>query len=236
LRKLNKFVNSIEKPKRILIAGLPEKYGLSMDFFLLGQMLKAEIVVIDERSDALERAEEVLRILRSKNIIEDINTVFLKADRIAEFNNESFYNEEFDLALSSEVLQRLGDARETYISALQKAAHNFAVFVPNRGNESHAALSGLNSVYLRDLLGYVNSGDSEKNIFDYGYIDMPPFPPGMTRSQEKRNQASESRLEAVLMKGLEIYSFCEDIIPEIVKKKIAHIVYVMQKKHDGTKK
>ena len=56
LRKLERFVNSIERPKRILIAGLPERYGLSMDFFLLGQMLQAETVAIDERSDALERA------------------------------------------------------------------------------------------------------------------------------------------------------------------------------------
>ena len=44
-RKLENFINSIKKPKRILIAGLPEKYGLSMDFFLLGQMLVRPISI-----------------------------------------------------------------------------------------------------------------------------------------------------------------------------------------------
>ena len=230
LRKLRKFINSIGSPKRILIAGLPEKYGLSMDFFLLGQMLQAETVVIDERSDALERTRSALSTLKTKKLLDDANTVLLKADQIEIFNNEGLFDGEFDLALSSEVLQRLdATRRRTFISNVKKTAKNFAIFVPNRGNESHANLSGLNSISLRELLKYFGNEHSDSGIYDYGYIDMPPFPPGLSRSQEKREQAAESRLESSLMKGLEIYSLCENLIPKFIKEKIAHIVYLMVK-------
>jgi hypothetical protein len=232
LRKLRKFINSIGSPRRILIAGLPEKYGLSMDFFLLGQMLQAETVVIDERANALERARSALSILRNKKLLGDVNTVLLKSDQIENFNNEGLFDGEFDLALSSEVLQRLDTARRhTFISNLKFTAKNFAIFVPNSGNESHANLSGLNSISLRELLKYIGNEHSDSGIYDYGYIDMPPFPPGLSRSQDKREQAAESRLESSLMKGLEIYSLCENLIPKFIKEKIAHIVYIMVKNH-----
>jgi len=229
LRKLKKFIKSIENPKRILIAGLPEKYGLSMDFILLGQMLDAETVVMDERREVLERAQEGLHSLKKKEIINDSKVLFLKADRIEEFDILSLGNREFDLALSSEVLQRLDQAQGTYVSKIKDLAKNFALFVPNRENKSHATLSGLKGVYLEELLAYCRKGNSGIDIFDYGYLDIPPFPPGLSRSQEKREQASESRLEAFLMKGLEIYSRFENIMPRFIKKRKAHIVYVLAK-------
>jgi len=230
LRKLKKFIRSIGRPKRILIAGLPEKYGLSMDFFLLGQMLQAETVAIDERPDVLERVRTALSAIKSRELFNDTNIVLRPVDSITDFNSHNdLFNDRFDLALSSEVLQRLDGAQETYISNLKKAARNLAVFAPNSENESHANLSGLKGIYLEQLLKHFNGVDAEKTIYDYGYIDMPPFPPGLTRSQEKRVQASESRLETFLMMCLQIYCLCEGIIPKPLKKKIAHIVYIMAK-------
>lgn len=229
LRKLIKFINSIERPRRILIAGLPEKYGLSMDFFLLAQILKAETLAIDDRSSRLERARKVFSKLKSKRIFDDINVIFSRVDNIVEFDKGSLRDGKFDLALSSEVLQRLDGAQSKYISTLVGQAKHFAIFVPNRGNKSHANITGLKSVYLSELLKCCREEHSGVSIYDFGYIDMPPFPPGLTRSHEKRELASKSRVEAFLMKGLEIYSLCEDIIPKFVKEKIAHITYFMAK-------
>jgi hypothetical protein len=233
LRKLRKFINSIERPQKILIAGLPEKYGLSMDFFLLGQMLQAEIVVIDERIHILERAQKAIWTLKSKKVFDDIKVNFLKVDQLSEFNNKILIEEKFNLALCSEVIQRLDRTQKTYISNLKKSAEHFAIFVPNRGNESHANLSGLKSIYLGELLKYCQEGYPKITLYDYGYIDMPPFPPGLSRSKEKRDQAAKSRLEAFLMKGLEIYSLCENVIPNQLKEKIAHIVYVLAENHQS---
>jgi hypothetical protein len=230
LRKLEKFINSMEKPKKILIAGLPEKYGLSMDFFLLGQMLNTETVVVDERSEVLERAQNTLHHLNSIQRFDDKKVLFIKAEQMAEFKNESLLEEEFDLALSSEVFQRLDGGKETYLSNLKRLAKNFALFAPNSGNSSHAKLSGLKSIHLEELLKLCE-GYSELSIYDCGYLDMPPFPPGFSRSQEKRQRASESRLEAFLMKGLEFYCHFEDFIPKPAKERIAHITYLMGKSH-----
>jgi len=229
LRKLKKFINSIEKPKKILIAGLPEKYGLSMDFFLLGQILQAETVVIDDRVDALERARKTLWTLKSKMIFNDTEILLLKANKLAEFNKDRPIEGKFDLALSSEVLQRLDGAQGTYISNLIKASKNFALFVPNKGNESHADLSGLKGIYLWELLKRCQEGHSRVSIYDFGYVDIPPFPPGIRRPQAKREQAAESRFETFLMKGLEIFNLCEDMLPKFIKEKKAHMIYVMAK-------
>lgn len=226
-KKLMRFLHAIERPKRILIAGLPERYGLSMDFFLLGDRLDAETVVIDERPDALERAGNVIEALRSEGRFHNTKIRFLESDPVLELGVKEFADQKFDLALSSEVYQRLEGAQSRYISNLKRLAKNIAIFAPNQGNGSHIRLSGLRSVGLEDLLEGFREGGSGGTIFDYGYVDMPPFPPGLTRSQGKREQAAESRIEAFLMKGLEIYSLFEDMIPLFIKEKLAHIVYLM---------
>ena len=97
LRKLTKFINSIGNPKRILIAGLPEKYGFSMDFFWLGGMLNAETIVIDDRSEALERAGRILSKLKSEQLINETKISFIKTETISEFNNQSVIKNGFDL-------------------------------------------------------------------------------------------------------------------------------------------
>lgn len=229
LRKLAKFIESIEKPRKMLIAGLPEKYGLSMDFFLLGQKLQAEIVAVDDRPEVLRKGEIVYQNLKTRGYFDDTKAAFLNTDQLAELSHSGFGEGQFDIALSSEVFQRLGDAQETYIASLKGLAKNYAIFAPNGGNKSHANLSGLKSVYLIDLLKDCKKSQTGHEIYDYGFLDMPPFPPGLSRSKEKRMQAAESRLETFLMKGLEIYCLCEYILPKFVKEKIAHIVYVMAK-------
>ena len=227
LRKLEKFINSIERPKNILVAGLPEKYGLSMDFFLMADTLRAQIVVVDDRDDRLQQAREVFTLAKSQGYFADCKATFSSVNSIAKIDNSNFLSGEFDLALSSEVLQRLEGSQHSYISRLKSLAKYIALFVPNNGNESHADLSGLNSVSLKELLRFCQNTSQQLAIYDYGYVDAPPFPPGLSRSQDKRQQAAQSSFEGFLMKGLEVYSRCENILPNFIMKKNAHIVYVM---------
>lgn len=229
LRKLKKFLDSHQKPRKILIAGLPERYGLSMDFFMLGSALSAEIVAVDERPDKLKRAKDVVKILTAKKIIVDTKMDFISTDDIARFEKAVTVHGHFDLALSSEVLQRLNGDRAVYIACLRRLSTQFAIFAPNRGNESHAKLSGLRSVYLEELLKYCREEHSRVKICESGFLDMPPFPPGLSRSPDKRNEAAKSRFEALLMRALEVYSLCENVVPKFIKEKIAHIVYIVAK-------
>ena len=45
-------------PQKILVAGIPGKYGLSLDFILLAEQCAAEITVLDERTENICRLEQ----------------------------------------------------------------------------------------------------------------------------------------------------------------------------------
>ncbi len=227
-RKLKSFLYCTGIPKKILVAGLPEKYGLSMDFILLGQTLHTGVTVVDDRYETIERARETIHALEAEGFLNGAKINFREVARVSELEVEDLGSGQFDLALSSEVFQRLGGSeKEKYISSLRNRAKSFALFVPNGENRSHASLSGLKGEYLRRLIDYCERERSGMVIHDYGYIDMPPFPPGLTRSQEKRDKAAKSRIESILMKGLECYSLFEDAVPIDLRQKKSHIIYIM---------
>jgi len=196
---------------------------------LLGQILKAETVVVDERPQVLARARRVLDILKENGLLDTSMVVFQKVENIASFKDENIIKGKYDLALSSEVFQRLGDNKQAYLDNLRIKADNLAIFAPNQGNSSHAELSGLKSVCLEELLRNIGE-HTDMRIYEAGYVDMPPFPPGLSRSQEKRKQASEDRLEGILMKILALYCSFENLFPGFVKKKMAHITYFIAMK------
>jgi hypothetical protein len=227
LKKLERFINTIGSVNRILIAGLPERYGLSMDFFLIGQLLQAEIEVRDERPEALERARDVHRQLQAQQIFSDQVIEWEDMRSLKACDGNGYEKPVFDLALSSEVIQRLGDDQTLYARNLMKLAAHYAVFAPNRINESHAKISGLQGISLEELQDLFQDGSRDHSVFDQGYIDLPPFPPGISRSEEKREQASQSRIESIAMKGLEVYGRLEHLLPHFIKRKLAHIVYIM---------
>jgi hypothetical protein len=60
-----------------------------------------------------------------------------------------------------------------------------------------------------------------------GYIDMPPFPPGITRSDDQREQATSGRLEAFAMWGLQQYARGERLLPRALRQRQSHIVYAL---------
>jgi hypothetical protein len=129
-----------------------------------------------------------------------------------------------DLVVSSEVLQHLQRRqRAAYVDRLQELAPRGALFAPNADNESHVGLSGLDGVYLDEMK--MLTGRNPNFVSRASYIDMPPFPPGITRSEAQRAEASTGVLEGSAMWGLGIYARLERFAPEAFKRKWAHIVY-----------
>jgi hypothetical protein len=226
-RKLRRLMEIVGTPKRILIAGLPEKFGLSMDFFLLGHDTQAEILVVDERRERILKAQEVMADLASRGILSVGRTRFSTVTDLGELDGNQLGGGTFDLALSCEVLQRLGSARDRYISRLWDTSRNIAVFVPNGGNSAHAEHSGLRGLCAEELLRACRQERRDARIHDFGLLDMPPFPPGVSRSQDKREEAAESLLEGLLMRALEGYCCVEGFWPVAVRARLAHIAYVM---------
>ncbi len=225
--KLGRFLDSTGGVQTILIAGLPERFGFSMDFFLLAEKLKADVLAIDERSDRIQRAREVVRNLAGKGVVSGTRIRFLAVPEMADFGRCDLHPRQFDLGLSCEVLQRLDASSARYLSCLWQSAHNVALFVPNGGNAAHAVHSGLRSLPLRELLQACRLGWKNARIRDSGCLDMPPFPPGITRSQEKRDRAADSPVDNLAMRLLEVCCSAEKLWPGSVRSKHAHIAYVM---------
>jgi hypothetical protein len=215
------------QPKRVLIAGLPEKYGASLDFFLVGSQLGNQIAVIDDRQPALSRLTRSLEALPRADFLPTMKATLIQT------GDQALMPElagDFDLVLSSEVLQRLApERRPQYIERLLSFAPRVALFTPNADNDAHTGLSGLAGLRLSELQTLVEAAANSSGDFTVqtGYIDMPPFPPGITRTSEQREEAATGTAEALAMWGLGYYARMERFLPTAARRKWSHIVYAL---------
>lgn len=219
---LNSWLASASQPMRVLVVGLPEKYGSSLDFFLVAQELGgSELVAIDDRPTAVEKARASLSAAQSNGELTGLSPQFLVVSDLSKLDKLNG----FDLCLSSEVLQRLSaDRRQNYIQGLGNAAAAFAIFVPNGDNPSHTNISGLSGLSMDELHKLLQTTAMATKM---GYIDMPPFPPGVTRSAQQRSEAAGGRLEAIAMWGLGFHARLEPHFPSGWRQRRSHIVYAL---------
>ena len=206
------------RPCSLLIAGLPQKYGSSLDFFLLANELDANLTVVDERPEAIAKAQRALAAAQAQGFLNTSNPTWHMTTALPYLDG---LQPSFDLVLSSEVLQRLSPAeRVAFVGRLRELSTAVAFFAPNAANESHVGRSGLGGISLAEMQSLV-----PHTTHPVAYIDMPPFPPGIVRSEEQREQATSGRLEAIAMWGLSYYARLERFFPGHVRRAYAHIVY-----------
>jgi hypothetical protein len=175
------------RPRSVLIYGLPERYGCSLDFFYMFR--NAKIHVLETR------------LVRLKKCLEANKKAGLSRPEIVKK-----VEGKYDLIVSSEAFHRLG-ARE--VNTVINHAGTVLIFVPNKGNTSHTAVSGLKGLSLKTL----------QNRFQAkgGYIDMPPFPPGI-----KAKGKPKWYHFAILW----VWAHIEWMLP--LKRRFAHICYVIK--------
>lgn len=221
---LARWLGKVIRPRSVLIAGLPEKYGSSLDFLLLAQEMSAtKVVVVDDRLQALEKMQQSLAEAHAVGELSHVQPP--RCLQVAEMVRLQELTDVFDLCLCSEVIQRLGAAtRPAYVERLGRLAQAVALFAPNGNNPSHTTLSGLSGIGLSELRALVERAGS---IVYAGYVDMPPFPPGLTRSAEQRKQAAAGRLEGLAMRGLHHYARLESYFPSWWRRSHSHIVYAL---------
>ena len=214
LKLLNKFVKD-KRIKNALIYGLPEKYGFSIDFVLFGQINNFDITVVDYRKERIESFEKIINNLIKRGLL-------LKRPRIIKLKklNNFKSNKKFDILLCSEVMQRVpNEEKIKYVKLISKITRYAALFVPNKSNKMHSTLSKLNGLSLDELKEHFN----EANILNSGYIDMPPFPPGLRKNKRKE------QINKLLSLLLIAWIWLEKLLPKIIKKRIAHICYIIIK-------
>lgn len=219
-RALEPWLQRRPGPRTMLIAGLPERYGLSLDFLLLASELNAAVTVIDERPGSFERLFAAREALLQQGLF---NLAEPETVLVRDIAHPATVEDVFDLVVSSEVLQRLmSTARSQYVDELRTMGQATALFAPNADNAAHTNRSGLAGLPLAELQGLVAA-----ERVTSGYIDMPPFPPGITRSDEQREQATSGNFENMVMWGLGHYARHEHWVPRGIRQAQSHIVYAL---------
>jgi len=199
---------------RVLVAGLPEKYGCSLDLLLAAWERGADVTVLDERAEAIAKLKATLERTRAAGMLGGLR---VEARRVDGFDTAL---PGADLVACSEVLQRLpAGSRASFCSALTASARAGLVFVPNSINGSHLKISGLGGMTPEELAELLPVAR------EVGLVDMPPFPPGITRSADQREKATSGRSEAVAMECLELYARAERFAPRMLAERVAHISY-----------
>lgn len=226
---LGRWLAARPRPASILIAGLPQKYGASLDFLLLAGELGAAVTVVDERPAALARLERALGATAGGLPLPRPAVALVALPDLSGLQGR------YDLALSSEVLQRLSpDGRAAYGAALRARAAAVALFAPNADNPAHTGRSGLAGLRLGEMRAVLSEAapppvtvSGRPPAVVSGYVDMPPFPPGITRSDEQREQATQGAFEALVMSGLRVYAHAERFLPGALRRRQSHIVYAL---------
>lgn len=200
LKLLKPFLDS----RKVLIYGLPEKYGMSLDFLYILSQHNCDVHVYDERKEKIQQYLQIIDILIKKGIIQ----------RKPQIVNE--IREEYDLILSSEVIQRLGKNKlQSYFEDTKKFSKKSLIFFPNANNKSHYFFSKLNS-YKPEYVA---------NFFEHdvktGFADMPPFPPGLSLKSDKQRKNLKW-----LIFPLRIWLIIEKVCPNPIKKRFCHIAYI----------
>lgn len=218
---LGRWLKQIGRPQRMLVAGLPQKYGSSLDFLLLAEELGAEVTVADERPSALDKLQSSLEEARA---VGWLTAVSPHTRLVADLAGLGELDGPFDLCISAEMLQRMTPAdRPRYAARLWELGTAVALFAPNEDNPAHTQISGLDGLTLAELQSLFTGHQLPAT----GYIDMPPFPPGIIRSEEQRAQATSGKLEAFAMWGLGYYARMEHWLPTAVRRRQSHIVYAL---------
>lgn len=198
LKLLHKLTRK-KKITTILIYGLPEKYGFSLDFFLFAKQKKIVPDFFETREEKVKTLDSVLKTLKEQKLVS------LQKNRVHSITKQ------YDLILSCEVLQQF-NAEERYVfkEMITKQGENIILFVPNKENKQHHKLSGLKGFSQQEIHKWFR--DSET-----GYIDSPPFPPGSRAKKKITNK--------LFIAILELFAECEPRIPRFIMKKTSHIVF-----------
>jgi hypothetical protein len=230
---LSRWLEPQERTQRIVVAGLPEKYGASLDFLLLASEMEASITLADDRPEALAKAEDALSQAQKDGLLNNLEPEYCLVDSV---DLLAKMEGRFDLALSSETVQRLAEGdRKQYINQLLQLAPQVAIFTPNNDNAAHTNLSGLAGLRLDELEMIVEqtsllvNGNEPQFSLQTGYIDMPPFPPGITRTDEQREHATSGIGEAIAMWALGYFAHLERWLPLSLRCRKSHIVYALIK-------
>jgi hypothetical protein len=239
LRVMEAVFHRTGPPRSMVAAGLPEKHGYDLDWILLAQRQGREsrdrcsLLLCDDRPQVLAGLERALARLPDPGMRERVELEHLES--LLDWHK--IVGRRFDWAVNTASLQRLTDDDIViYMQRARQVARYAFLFFPNGDNRAHLTLSGLRGLSIERVLTLCRQaldpwpsdeiGQEQEYILSAGFCDIPPFPPGLQRSEKAKRQAMHSPVEAVAMWGLEWWCRGESLLPLFLQRRFAHLVYV----------
>ena len=217
--------------KQVIIAGLPGKYGFSLDLILCSYYFGIKkIIILESRKSKLEMLKKILEHLTITPYLKSI----IKLQRVTQvqLSSPSYYRNHFsseDFIINSEVIQNWSfTVIKNWMNNLP--TNHIMLFVPNGENLAHMIISKLKSLNRVTLLSLIDRNKfSDINL---GYADMPPFPPGLKRSLHSKVSLSNSSMKLSLINFLfKIWIRGEQRLFTLFLNNHAHLIYLHLKKN-----
>lgn len=192
------------KNEKSLIYGLPEKYGFGLDLLYFLDKSGYEIHVYEDRKEKVRQYSKIIKTLIKIRFIQRTPLIINEIKGC------------YDLVLSSEVIQRFNPKElQNYFLNIKNSSKRAIIFFPNGNNKAHCHMTKLRA-YKPEALSHFFYGKVE-----LGFVDMPPFPPGLSVKSDQRRQNLK-----LLIPLLSLWSFIEQICPRFVKQHFCHIAYL----------
>ena len=222
-RILNNF--ALEKygsPSSILIYGLPEKYGTSMDFVLFSHVHNCSISLCEDRPLALKKFKDSLKkLMNLYSIKENFVKIFLVKSLAKCEKDDLRHPAGYDLVVNSDVLQRFSlQGQLSIVECIMRLGKRALLFIPNGENINHQKLPDWKGVFPNELIRNI------KYNFKFRFIDMPPFPSGYKLEGQKKDLLSKKFILFFSSKILELWSTAEGILPDSFRRKFSHAFYL----------
>lgn len=222
IKLLRRLTADVRPLRRMLIGGIPEAYGFSLDLALVAALYGCQVVVAEDRVSVLEGFANALRSPQLKRWIDPACFEMRPIEALARVTRTE--DPVYDLWVSTSAIQRLdGDGLAAYLAQVRVKSRYALLMAPNSDNRAHLTLTKLRGFTLSGL-GAVCQ-EAGLVVRESGYLDLPPFPPGIKRSTEAKEKAAKSKLERFAMGGLEWWARGERVLPRFAKRRWAHLVY-----------
>ncbi len=166
-----KHFKKLKEIKNILIAGLPQEYGISSEMILFS-INGCNITVLDNRKNKLESFK---KIAEKFNVADKIKLVY--SENLEKF---PFKDNSFDLVLNTEVIQRVNNHKKMVQEMERVSSKHIFVFASNAYYYAHYLITKIKTFKLKELKKYCSL-----KIIDSGYLDRPPWPAGVAISSSK---------------------------------------------------
>jgi len=161
-----KIFKKLENIKSVLLAGLPEEYGVASDILVFAKK-GCKITVLDDRKDRLEKFIDVAKDFNISDKIKIIET---------DIEKFPFKKNSFDLVTNTEAIQRVKDYKKFIKEMKRVSKKHILIFIPNAYYYSHYFITKIRTFKMKEILKNID------NIFKKDYIDMPPYPAGVSVS------------------------------------------------------